>query len=63
MWVENSLVHFESAGLQVVDVDRLFTNMETVCEVSAALLHRLHEAMADPDPEAVVIGNASLVSE
>ena len=33
--------------------------METVCEVSAALLQRLQEAMADPDPEAVVIGNAS----
>lgn len=31
--------------------------METVCEVSAALLHRLYEAKADPDPEAVVIGN------
>ncbi|KAL7405196.1 hypothetical protein ABVT39_025106 [Epinephelus coioides] len=44
-------------NLQVVDVDRLFTNMETVCEVSAALLHRLHEARADPDPEAVVIGD------
>lgn len=44
-------------NLQVVDVDRLFTNMETVCEVSAALLHRLHAAMADPDPEAVVIGD------
>ncbi|XP_029989369.1 rho guanine nucleotide exchange factor 38 [Sphaeramia orbicularis] len=44
-------------NLQVVDVDRLFTNMETVCEVSAALLHRLHEAMADPDPEAVVVGD------
>ncbi|XP_072241103.1 rho guanine nucleotide exchange factor 38 isoform X1 [Leuresthes tenuis] len=44
-------------NLQVVDVDRLFTNMETVCEVSAALLHRLHQAMADPDPEAVVIGD------
>ncbi|XP_070777614.1 rho guanine nucleotide exchange factor 38 [Enoplosus armatus] len=43
-------------NLQVVDVDRLFTNMETLCEVSAALLHRLHEAMADPDLEAVVIG-------
>ncbi|XP_015799199.1 rho guanine nucleotide exchange factor 38 [Nothobranchius furzeri] len=43
-------------NLQVVDVDRIFTNMETVCEVSAALLHRLNEAMADPDPEAVVIG-------
>ncbi|XP_027874072.1 rho guanine nucleotide exchange factor 38 isoform X1 [Xiphophorus couchianus] len=42
--------------LQVVDVDRLFTNMETVCEVSAALLNRLHVAMSDPDPEAVVIG-------
>ncbi|XP_071359596.1 rho guanine nucleotide exchange factor 38 [Trachinotus anak] len=43
-------------NMQVVDIDRLFTNMETVCEVSAALLHRLHEAMADPDPDAVVIG-------
>ncbi|XP_069571498.1 rho guanine nucleotide exchange factor 38 [Brachyistius frenatus] len=43
-------------NLQVVDVDRMFTNMETVCEVSAALLHRLHEAVADPDPEAIVIG-------
>ncbi|XP_041839757.1 rho guanine nucleotide exchange factor 38 isoform X2 [Melanotaenia boesemani] len=43
-------------NFQVVDVDRLFTNTETVCEVSAALLHRLHEALADPDPEAVVIG-------
>ncbi|CAK6958534.1 rho guanine nucleotide exchange factor 38 [Scomber scombrus] len=43
-------------NLQIVDIDRLFTNMETVCEVSAALLHRLQEAMADPDPEAVVIG-------
>uniref|UniRef100_A0A3Q3Q0E6 Dynamin-binding protein n=1 Tax=Monopterus albus TaxID=43700 RepID=A0A3Q3Q0E6_MONAL len=43
-------------SMQLVDVDRLFTNMETLCEVSAALLHRLHEAMADPDPEAVVIG-------
>ncbi|XP_074554461.1 rho guanine nucleotide exchange factor 38 [Halichoeres trimaculatus] len=44
-------------NVQAVDVDRLFTNMETVCEVSAALLHRLHEAMSDPDPEAVVIGD------
>lgn len=43
-------------NMQVVDVDRLFTNMETVCEVSAALLHRLQEAMADPDPEAIIIG-------
>uniref|UniRef100_A0A3B3U9H6 Dynamin-binding protein n=1 Tax=Poecilia latipinna TaxID=48699 RepID=A0A3B3U9H6_9TELE len=43
--------------LQVVDVDRLFTNMETVCEVSAALLHRMHAALSDPDPEAVVIGD------
>ncbi|XP_011474389.2 rho guanine nucleotide exchange factor 38 [Oryzias latipes] len=42
--------------MQVLDVDRLFTNMETVCEVSAELLQRLHDAMADPDPEAVVIG-------
>ncbi|XP_054459800.1 rho guanine nucleotide exchange factor 38 isoform X1 [Anoplopoma fimbria] len=43
-------------NLQIVDVDRLFTNTETVCEVSAALLNRLHEAIAEPDPEAVVIG-------
>uniref|UniRef100_A0A3P8UM01 Dynamin-binding protein n=1 Tax=Cynoglossus semilaevis TaxID=244447 RepID=A0A3P8UM01_CYNSE len=43
-------------NMQVVDIDRLFTNMETVCEVSAALLHRLHQAMAEPDPEAVVVG-------
>jgi len=35
--------------------------METVCEVSAALLHRLHQAMADPDPEAVVIGEANQI--
>ncbi|KAL1023809.1 hypothetical protein UPYG_G00046510 [Umbra pygmaea] len=41
---------------QLVDVDRLFTNMETVCEVSAALLHRLHAAIADPDPESQLIG-------
>ncbi|KAL6110767.1 arhgef38 [Pungitius sinensis] len=44
-------------NLQVVDVDTLFTNTETVCEVSAALLHRLNGAIADPDPEAVVIGD------
>ncbi|XP_061765418.1 rho guanine nucleotide exchange factor 38 [Nerophis ophidion] len=43
-------------NLQVIDVDRLFTNMETVCEVSATILHRLQDAMSDPDPEAVVIG-------
>uniref|UniRef100_A0A3P8YLN0 Dynamin-binding protein n=1 Tax=Esox lucius TaxID=8010 RepID=A0A3P8YLN0_ESOLU len=41
---------------QVVDVDRLFTNMETVCEVSATLLHGLQNAIAEPDPEAQVIG-------
>lgn len=40
-------------------MDRLFTNMETLCEVSAALLHRLNEAMAEPDTEAVVIGSDS----
>lgn len=47
---------------QVVDVDRLFTNTETVCEVSAGLLHRLHKAVAEPDPEAVVIGNVMLTT-
>ncbi|KAG5848382.1 hypothetical protein ANANG_G00097880 [Anguilla anguilla] len=41
---------------QVVDVDRLFTNMESVYEVSAELLHRLEEATAEPDPETQVIG-------
>lgn len=48
---------------QVVDVDRLFTNMETVCEVSAALLNRMHMAMSDPDPEAVVIGTSFIVPD
>uniref|UniRef100_A0A3Q2XEI0 Dynamin-binding protein n=1 Tax=Hippocampus comes TaxID=109280 RepID=A0A3Q2XEI0_HIPCM len=43
-------------NIQVIDVDRLFTNMETVCGVSAALLNRLEEAMCDSDPEAVIIG-------
>ncbi|KAI1887507.1 hypothetical protein AGOR_G00191030 [Albula goreensis] len=42
--------------VQVVDVDRLFTNMESVCEVSADFLVRLQEATAEPDPEAQVIG-------
>uniref|UniRef100_A0A8C1K8V8 Dynamin-binding protein n=1 Tax=Cyprinus carpio TaxID=7962 RepID=A0A8C1K8V8_CYPCA len=41
---------------QVVDVDRLFTNMESVCEVSAELLQRLKYAIADPDPETQLIG-------
>ncbi|XP_062851532.1 rho guanine nucleotide exchange factor 38 isoform X2 [Trichomycterus rosablanca] len=41
---------------QVVDVDRLFTNMESVCSVSAELLHRLDEATADTEPEAQLIG-------
>ncbi|XP_063076193.1 rho guanine nucleotide exchange factor 38 [Engraulis encrasicolus] len=41
---------------QVVDVDRLFTNMESVCAVSAELLHRLQEATAEPDPLAVLTG-------
>ncbi|XP_056442271.1 rho guanine nucleotide exchange factor 38 [Gadus chalcogrammus] len=43
--------------LQVVDVDRLFTNMEAACEVSAALVLQLQEATAEPDLEAVVIGD------
>ncbi|KAJ3614454.1 hypothetical protein NHX12_018026, partial [Muraenolepis orangiensis] len=42
--------------LQVVDVDRLFTNMEAACELSAALVLRLQEATAEPDLEALVIG-------
>ncbi|XP_052404234.1 rho guanine nucleotide exchange factor 38 isoform X2 [Carassius gibelio] len=41
---------------QVVDVDRLFTNMESVCDVSAELLQRLKHAVADPDPETQLIG-------
>ncbi|KAJ8000767.1 hypothetical protein DPEC_G00183750 [Dallia pectoralis] len=41
---------------QVVDVDRLFTNVETVCKVSATLLHKMQKVIAEPDPEAQVIG-------
>ncbi|KAG7458670.1 hypothetical protein MATL_G00223040 [Megalops atlanticus] len=41
---------------QVVDVERLFANMESVCAVSAELLCRLQEATTEPDPEAQVIG-------
>ncbi|TRY75935.1 hypothetical protein DNTS_033498, partial [Danionella cerebrum] len=41
---------------QVVDVDRLFTNIESVFEVSAELLQRLQEATSDPDPETQLIG-------
>ncbi|XP_026988628.1 rho guanine nucleotide exchange factor 38 [Tachysurus fulvidraco] len=41
---------------QVVDVDRLFTNMESVSAVSAELLHRLQEATSEPDPETQHIG-------
>ncbi|KAG9275770.1 rho guanine nucleotide exchange factor 38 [Astyanax mexicanus] len=39
-----------------VDVDRLFTNMECVCAVSGELLHRLQEAITEPDPETQRIG-------
>lgn len=38
-------------------MDRLFTNFESVCDVSAELLHRLQEAIAEPDPETQLIGN------
>jgi len=38
-------------------VDRLFTNIESVCDVSADLLQRLQDAIADPDPETQLIGN------
>ncbi|KAK7161794.1 hypothetical protein R3I94_004462 [Phoxinus phoxinus] len=41
---------------QVVDVDRLFTNIESVCVVSADLLQRLQDAISDPDPETQLIG-------
>uniref|UniRef100_A0A3Q2XRA1 Rho guanine nucleotide exchange factor 38 n=1 Tax=Hippocampus comes TaxID=109280 RepID=A0A3Q2XRA1_HIPCM len=51
------LTDLELCIREVIDVDRLFTNMETVCGVSAALLNRLEEAMCDSDPEAVIIGN------
>uniref|UniRef100_A0A3Q2XEM9 Rho guanine nucleotide exchange factor 38 n=1 Tax=Hippocampus comes TaxID=109280 RepID=A0A3Q2XEM9_HIPCM len=50
------LTDLELCIREVIDVDRLFTNMETVCGVSAALLNRLEEAMCDSDPEAVIIG-------
>ncbi|XP_053535919.1 rho guanine nucleotide exchange factor 38 [Ictalurus punctatus] len=41
---------------QVVDVERLFTNMESVSAVSAELLLRLQEITAEPDPETQLIG-------
>ncbi|XP_053358670.1 rho guanine nucleotide exchange factor 38 [Clarias gariepinus] len=41
---------------QVVDVERLFTNMESVSALSAELLLRLQEATAEPDPETQLIG-------
>ncbi|RXM98151.1 Rho guanine nucleotide exchange factor 38 [Acipenser ruthenus] len=44
--------------IQVVDVDRLFTNIESVCEVSAKLLSKLEEAIAEADPERQIIGEA-----
>lgn len=40
----------------MVDVDRLFTNIESLCIVSAELLQRLRDAIADPDPETQLIG-------
>ena len=43
-------------------MDRLFTNMEAACEVSAALVLRLQEATAEPDVEAVVIGDYALLA-
>ncbi|XP_028834512.1 rho guanine nucleotide exchange factor 38 isoform X1 [Denticeps clupeoides] len=42
--------------VQVVDVDRLFTNMESVCAVSAELFLRLQEATSESDPEAQLLG-------
>ncbi len=41
----------------MVDVDRLFTNIESVCVVSAELFQSLRDAIADPDPETQLIGN------
>lgn len=38
-------------------MDRLFTNIESVCDLSADLLQRLQDAIADPDPETQLIGN------
>ncbi|XP_066576752.1 rho guanine nucleotide exchange factor 38 [Amia ocellicauda] len=43
--------------LQVVDVDRLFTNIDSVCNVSAELLFKLKMATAEPDPELQKIGD------
>uniref|UniRef100_A0A672M510 DH domain-containing protein n=1 Tax=Sinocyclocheilus grahami TaxID=75366 RepID=A0A672M510_SINGR len=53
--ISEVLLHLRAA--QVVDVDRVFTNTESVCDVSAELLQRLRDAIADPDPETQLIGN------
>ncbi|XP_033870315.1 rho guanine nucleotide exchange factor 38-like [Acipenser ruthenus] len=42
--------------IQVVDVDRLFINIESVSEVSAKLLSKLEEAIAEADPQRQIIG-------
>ncbi|KAK1174941.1 rho guanine nucleotide exchange factor 38-like isoform X1 [Acipenser oxyrinchus oxyrinchus] len=44
--------------IQVVDVDRLFINIESVSEVSAKLLSKLEEAIAEADPQRQIIGEA-----
>ncbi|MGH0147169.1 UNVERIFIED_CONTAM: hypothetical protein FKN15_041506 [Acipenser sinensis] len=44
--------------LKVVDVDRLFINIESVSEVSAKLLSKLEEAIAEADPQRQIIGEA-----
>ncbi|KAL4640473.1 rho guanine nucleotide exchange factor 38 [Arapaima gigas] len=43
--------------VQEVDVERLFTNMEAVCELSGELLRSLQEVTAEHDLEAQLIGD------
>ncbi|XP_069047389.1 rho guanine nucleotide exchange factor 38 [Lepisosteus oculatus] len=48
---------------QVVDVDRLFTNIESVCKVSAELLGRLQDATEEQDPETQIISETFIQSK
>ncbi|XP_018591165.1 rho guanine nucleotide exchange factor 38 [Scleropages formosus] len=43
--------------VQAVDAERLFTNMEAVCELSGELLRSLQEATVERDLEAQLIGD------
>eukprot|EP00062_Callorhinchus_milii_P007614 gi/632949424/ref/XP_007890149.1/ PREDICTED: rho guanine nucleotide exchange factor 38 isoform X2 [Callorhinchus milii] len=46
--------------VESLDVDGLFSNIESVCQISATLLSLLEEATADDEPEMQVIGEVFL---